>query len=176
MLRLNLSKLRINFIGILLITIGLLLLIGQFSFSGEIENQLPPLQKYPIPATLSEWKDINEDNYFDEIKPHLVGYLLWLKFPVNIYVESPSSDLSTFNYDKFLKWQKIAEKSVSVWQQYFPLKLVQEEKNADILIYRRQPKLDLILNPDTGLYDSLQAKAATTSLKFYLSKTIPPTK
>ncbi len=163
---------RQKFIYLWLITITLI------SFSSNvltenIENKLPPLQTHPLPPELQSWQSDNPDNYFTEIKPHLVGYLLWLDFPVKVYLESPPTNLPESSRLKFQKWQEIAEKAIAVWHPYLPLIIVREEKEADILIYRRQPKLEAKLNPETGLYDLPRAKAATTTIKFYLSKTQP---
>jgi predicted Zn-dependent protease len=139
----------------------------------NIEDKLPPLQTYPLPASLENWQQDNVDNYFAEIKPHLVGYLLWLDFPIKVYLESPSENLPESSYLKFQTWQQLAEKALDIWQTYLPLTRVLEEKEADILIYRRQPPLKSKLNPETGLYDLPRAKAATTTVKFYLSETQP---
>lgn len=157
-----------------LIIIGFSLILStNYAFSQDIKDKLPPLQTYPLPLSLQNWHSENNDNYFTEIEPHLVGYLLWLNFPVKVYLESPPDDLPTSSYQKFLRWQEITRKAIAVWHPYLPLTEVKTEKEADILIYRRQPSLDAKLNPETGLYEIPRAKAAVTQIKFYLSDTNP---
>ena len=161
-----------QFIYLWLITLCLIFLANS-ALTEEIEPKLPPLQTYSLPLSLQNWQDDSSDNYFSEIKPHQVGYLLWSHFPVKVYVESPPMELSESSYLRFKSWQQIAAKAIAIWHPYLPLTKVEEETEADILIYRRQPERKAKLNPETGLYDLPRATAATTTIKFYLTESQP---
>ncbi|WP_421656222.1 hypothetical protein [Leptothermofonsia sp. ETS-13] len=53
-------------------------------------SNLPPLQAHPLPPSLEKWQDRqNAGDYFDQIKPVDVGYLIWSKFPVTVFIEPP---------------------------------------------------------------------------------------
>ncbi len=138
------------------------------------DTNLPPLQVHPLPVSLQHWTAHNQGDYFSEIEPHLAGYLIWSHFPVKVYLQSPDADLSPAGLTQFQEWQKASKIAIASWNPYLPLIEVDTPENADILIYRRYPEFKAEINPDTGLYNLPRAKAATTTVKFYLTKTQTP--
>lgn len=158
---------------VLLILCTLIILIN-FSISVKAkESNLPPLKVHPLPTTLQQWKAETEDNYFQEIQPHLAGYLIWSNFPIKVYIQTPDDNLSPAGLSQFQQWQKAVRMSIESWNPYLSLIEVENSDKADILIYRRYPQIKAEINPETGLYNLPRAKAATTSVKFYLTQTPP---
>ena len=160
-----------NFLGIILLVI--ISIISFSSFTIGIEDKLPPLQTYPLPSSLENWSTSNPDNYFEQIEPHAVGYLIWSDFPIKVYLQSPDDNLSPSARLKFSKWQEAAKIAIATWNSYLPMTEVESVEAADILIYRRSPQLKAEINPETGLYNLPRVKAATTSIKFYFTDTQP---
>ncbi len=158
--------------GILIITLFLTFSLS-LTTSAKEEKKLPPLQIYPLPISLQNWTSDNQDNYFEQIKPHLVGSLIWTNFPVKVYLESPESNLSASALLEFEQWQKATQTAINIWHPYLSMMQIENETEADILIYFSQPEFKAKLNPETGLYDLPRIKAATTSIKFYVTKTNP---
>jgi predicted Zn-dependent protease len=146
----------------------LLIFNVQNTVSG-IEDKLPPSQSYNLPLSLQNWHSDNQDNYFQQIKAHQVGYLIWSSFPVKVYLENSPKDLSPSALSKFQEWQKAVYLAIERWNPYLPMTVVDLEQEADILIYDRQPELKAELDPATGLYKLPRVKAATTSVKLYWS-------
>lgn len=157
--------------AIFLITLSLILSLN-YSVTAQ-ENNLPSLQVYPLPMSLQNWTNDYQNDYFNQIKPHAVGYLIWSDFPIKVYLESPESDLSPSALSEFKQWQKAAEMAIALWNPYLSMIQVNREEEADIIIYRRYPEFKAEVNPETGLYNLPRVKAATTSVKFYLSETTP---
>lgn len=170
----NLKRIRKNNPNLILIILFSLIIILNITISVKAkENKLPPLKVHPLPITLQKWQGETQDDYFQEIQPHLAGYLIWSNFPVKVYIQSPDDNLSPAELTQFQQWQKAARISIESWNHYLPLIEVENSTNADIFIYRRQPQIKPEINPDTGLYNLSPAKAATTSVKFYLTQTSP---
>ena len=164
-------KSNIKFILLILCTLTILL---NFSiFLKAKENNLPPLKIHPLPTNLQQWKGETQDNYFQEIQPHLAGYLIWSHFPIKVYIQPPNDNLSPAGLTQFQQWQKAVRISIESWNPYLPLIEIENADKADILIYRRHPQIKAEINPETGLYNLPRAKAATTTVKFYLTETQP---
>ena len=160
-----------------IIVIFIMALLLTFTLSDSIEgkeDQLPPLRVYPLPETLANWQHTNQEDYFSQIKSHPVGYLIWTEFPIKVYLESPSDNLSPSALQQFQQWQKAAQKAIDFWNPYLSMIIVEQESQADIFIYRRPPQLKAKLNPQTGLYDLPRIRAATTSVKFHFDESSPP--
>lgn len=164
-------KVRLNFI--LVFFLAILMVSLTYSVKAKDTN-LPPLQVHPLPVSLQNWTSDNQENYFNQIEPHLAGYLIWSHFPVKVYLQSPDPNLSPSGLSEFGLWQKAAKMAIASWNPYLSLIEVDSTENADILIYRRYPEFKAEINPETGLYNLPRAKAATTSVKFYITKTQPP--
>jgi predicted Zn-dependent protease len=137
------------------------------------DRQLPPLQTYPLPVALENWISDDPDDYFSQIKLHGVGYLIWSDFPIKVYLQSPESDMSPSALSNFEQWQQAVKIAIKTWNPYLPMKEINSEAEADILIYRRRPQLKTEIDPETGLYKLPPIKAATTSIQFYLANDNP---
>jgi predicted Zn-dependent protease len=167
----KLVKLVLN--PILLIFLVTLIVVNFGHFVRAENNNLPPLQVHPLPVSLQNWTSDIQEDYFKEIEPHLAGYLIWSTFPVKVYLQSPDTNLSPAGLKDFQQWQKAANMAIATWNRYIPLISVETSEDANILIYRRYPEFKAEINPETGLYNLPRTKAATTTVKFYLTQTKP---
>jgi predicted Zn-dependent protease len=147
---------------ILLAFIASLLII--VSESQKVNSyETPPLQVHPLPSTLAKWQaPIAVGDYFTEIKPTSVGYLIWSEFPIKIYIEH-----STNINEPFQLWAKAVGKAVEEWNSYLPLVRVKELELADIIIWRSRPSLKAKINRETGLFDIAPARFAQTRYELY---------
>lgn len=164
-----------SFFGTILLTTIMVFIFSHFVVASDITNRLPPLKTYPLPSFLASLNVDDKGDYFEEIEPHLVGYLIWTQFPVKVYLDSPKKDLPESSYQRYLQWRQAAQSAIASWQPYIPLEIVPKEDEADILIYRRLPPLRGRVNPETGLFDLPRITAATTRIQFYLSDSQPRT-
>jgi predicted Zn-dependent protease len=130
---------------------------------------LPPLKVHALPSSLATWKPNNQGDYFQQIKSTPLGYLVWSKFPLKVYVDSITPENTAAN-QRFQQWTVTAKKAIAEWNVYLPLQETAEKDRADILILRSQAERAVKLNPDTGLYDIPRAIAAQTNYQFYLTK------
>jgi predicted Zn-dependent protease len=127
----------------------------------ELENILP--KPHPLPETLQQWQDSSGD-YFSEIESiSSVGYLIWSKFPVTVYIHTPTEEqLETFEGKSLQTWVNFVSQAVAEWSVYFPLQIIDDPETADIAIWRRRPGLRL---SETG--EILPARSAEASYQLY---------
>lgn len=119
---------------------------------------LPALQAHPLPPSLAQWQDpTGSGDYFSEVKPLTVGYLIWSRFPVKVFVEPASSPSSQ-------QWANAVLKAVQEWSFYLPLEAIQDSKTADIAIWHRRPPLRMSPEGNLG-----RARSAETRYEFYIS-------
>lgn len=127
--------------------LGLSLALG-LSYSRGLANShqdqqitLPPLQTHPVPPTLQAWETsllnspktaTSSPDYFDQVKPTEVGYLVWSRFPILVYIQPPDSPTAQ-------AWIAAAHAAVQEWQAYLPLKLSSDPTTADITIQANRP-------------------------------------
>ena len=136
----------------------------------SIDHSLLPIAKvHPLPNSLAEWEDKNnQEDYFTQIKPTPVGYLIWSQFPVKIYVAkltlSPDNSASSIRQQQ---WIEAVRKAIAEWSIYLPLQETDNPEIADINIARSTPERKVKLDPATGLYDIPRAITAQTSYQFY---------
>ena len=79
-------------------TIAVLFVFLQASFARSLaqpsqpqtSEQLPALQAHPLPPSLSQWRSDSSENYLAAIQPTLVGYLIWSRFPIKVFIEPAS--------------------------------------------------------------------------------------
>lgn len=131
---------------------------------------LPPQQAHPLPPSLANWEDsTHAGDYFAEVKPSPVGYLVWSHFPVRVFLEQPLTPLeeSASNH-RWNVWVEAVIQAVNEWGEYLPLEVVTEEETADIVIARSRPPLEATLNPETGQFQIPRAQTAQTRYQFYL--------
>ncbi len=120
---------------------------------------LSPQKNHPLPSTLARWQDeTNSGDYFDEIKPTKYGYLIWSQFPVKVYLET----LNTVNNNQSQKWIEAVSQTVEEWNNYLPLKIVENPELADIIILRKSPPLKF--TPGSRIP---RARSAETRYKVY---------
>lgn len=144
------------------------------SISQEENSTLPGLRNYPLPETLKNWQWENQEDYFSNLDSHPLGALIWYNFPVKVYIQSPDSDLSPSGLQAFQQWQKAVQEAIAVWQPYIPMRQINNQEEADIIILRQSPVLKAKINPETGLYNLPRNRAATTRVRFSLSQDNPP--
>lgn len=120
---------------------------------------LAPQKTHPLPSTLARWQDeTNSGDYFDEIKPTKYGYLIWSQFPVKVYLETPN--INSNNQSQ--QWIKAVSQTVEEWNNYLPLKIVENPEVADIIILRKSPPLKF--TPGSRIP---RARSAETRYKVY---------
>lgn len=147
------------------------LLIKAVRSQPNLTEDLPPLKVHPLPEFLVEWQDrANHHDYFDQIDSTPLGYLIWSKFPVKVYVKKSRNTEESAANQRFQQWTAAVKGAIAEWQVYFPLEVVAAPETADIIVLRSQPSRAVKLNPDTGLYDIPRAVAAQTNYKFYLTQ------
>ncbi|MBE9167888.1 peptidase [Pleurocapsales cyanobacterium LEGE 06147] len=146
------------------------------SQSSPSAPNLPPPRIHPLPASLAQWQaqDRTED-YFAQIESTSLGYLIWSKFPIKVYLEQPKNlqDNSASNLH-FQQWVDAVREAIAEWNIYLPLTEVAEAELADMTIARSSPSREIKLNRETGLYDIGRATTARTSYEFYLQEDNPP--
>ncbi|HEY9596850.1 MAG TPA: peptidase, partial [Cyanophyceae cyanobacterium] len=155
------------------IAIGLLVTstrIGLGQNSSSLPSSLPTPQIHPLPSPLAQWQDTsNQGDYFSEIKPTPVGYLVWSQFPVKVYVERPSNPTeSSSSVQRFQAWGNAVLQAIQEWSVYLPLEVIEQPTQADISILRSRPPLQASVNRETGQLNLPRARAAETRYKFYL--------
>ena len=134
---------------------------------------LPPPNAHPLPPTLAQWQDItNSGDYFSQVQPTEVGYLVWSQFPVTVYAERPASVVGSGGEnqgeprDRAAKrpWMDAVLQAIAEWQAYIPLELVDSPETADITIWRQRPPLRL--DPNGQLP---RVRAAETTYELFVS-------
>jgi predicted Zn-dependent protease len=124
------------------------LLVGLLSLAS---SPLPLPSPHPLPDSLARWQDSNNaGDYFDQVNPVSVGYLVWSQFPVTVYVESlkPAEEASAFTKQRSQAWINAVLKAVQEWNVYLPLQRVQQQEKADITILRTAPPIRF--EPEAG--------------------------
>ena len=123
------------------------------------KQSLPALKAHLLPSTLREWQDTsNSGDYFSEIKPTPVGYLVWSQFPVKIYITT----LNKLPQKQAQTWVENVSQVISEWQNYLPLEIVDRADIADITIERKAPPLQFDRNRKLS-----RARSAQATYKFY---------
>ncbi|MCL1474188.1 peptidase [Argonema antarcticum] len=150
----------------------LVLAVGQWRGIPLSAANLPPLQAHPLPPGLAQWQDTaNSGDYFSEVKPTEVGYLVWSKFPIKVYIfmgeESPANNSSSSK-----KWVEAVLQAVQEWSVYLPLEVVNQPDDAEITILRSRPPLRPSLDPSTGQLQLPRVRSAETSYEFYIRKSL----
>ncbi|MBD1941873.1 peptidase [Coleofasciculus sp. FACHB-712] len=127
-------------------------------------TSLPTLQAHVLPPTLLQWQDTsNSGDYFSQVKPTPVGYLVWSQFPVKVFVEMPETSTAS------QQWASAVLKAVQEWRVYLPLQVVEQSEIADIKIVRSLPPLKPSFNRRTGEFHLPRARSAETRYEFYLN-------
>ncbi|MBW4643376.1 MAG: peptidase [Goleter apudmare HA4340-LM2] len=125
----------------------------------KISLPISPQKPHPLPQTLAEWQDSsNSGDYFAQITPVQVGYLVWSQFPVRVYVESPTG----VSNQQAQVWEQSVLEAVQEWSTYLPLLIVSQPEVADIKIVRKAPPLQISRGDKVP-----RARSAQTSYETY---------
>ena len=130
--------------------------------------RLPPLQPHPLPSNLAQWHSDSEvGNYFSAVEASPLGYLVWSQFPVKVYLalEADSSP-----HQRLQDWVKAVTTAIQEWNDYLPLKQVEDRAEANIIIARSRPPLNTTRNAETGLREFSRARNARTRYEFDLNE------
>jgi len=123
---------------------------------------LSPSKPHPLPATLAQWYDqTNSGDYFLEVKPTKVGYLVWSQFPIKVYIQQPQ--LESSDADILQSWANEVLQIIHEWSVYLPLQVIAQPEGADIKIMRSSPPLRIAPN------QMPRARSAETSYEFYIN-------
>ncbi len=145
---------------------------GFNSLAPSASNPLPQLKAHPLPSSLAKWQGIKSDqDYFANIKTTPVGYLIWSKFPITVYVEIPPQPDNSAENLRFQQWYEAIKNAIAEWNVYLPLQQIDNSKIADIVISRSSVTRKVQLDPETGLYNIPRAITAQTQYEFYLDAT-----
>ena len=128
------------------------------------QTPVPPQKPHPLPSTLARSQNnTNSGDYFAEIKPTKYGYLIWSQFPVKVYLETPN----IANSNQSEEWVETVSQTVEEWNNYLPLKIVENSAAADITIVRKSPPLQF--TPGSKIP---RARSALTSYEVYTKHNI----
>lgn len=98
---------------------------------------VPELRSHPLPASLAQWSDPQaQGDYFEQIQPTQVGYLIWSNFPIKVYI-APAIAVGSLTETL---WRTSVVKAVAEWQPYLSLNLVEQPELADITIAPLKPQ------------------------------------
>jgi len=129
--------------------------------SPQTEAKLPASQPHPLPSSLAQWTiQAEEGDYFSQVEPSPLGYLVWSQLPVQVYLDLRSS------HDGQQKWVKAVMTAVREWDAYIPLQRISNRDQADIIIARSRPPLNTTRNPKTGKLEFSRARSARTRYEF----------
>jgi len=144
-------------------TILLILLLSSPSPS-QMSPKLPPSKPHPLPPKLAQWETVAEvGDYFSEVEATPLGYLVWSKFPVKVYLDlSPAKQRED--------WEEAVETAIAEWNRYLPLQPVRDRAQANIIIARSRPPLNTTRNPETGRIEFFRARSARTRYEFDLAE------
>ncbi|MEH2322618.1 MAG: peptidase [Nostoc sp.] len=132
----------------------------------DLINSLPssPSKPHPLPPTLAKWQDnTNSGDYFSQVTPTQVGYLVWSQFPVRVYVEPPKG----ISEKQAQAWVNAVLQGVQEWSNYLPLTVVEQSEIADITIARKAPPLQI--SPGSNI---TRARSAQTTYELYTSNKV----
>lgn len=126
----------------------------------SLPNLFPSLRVHPLPPTLAQWRDnTQQGDYFLDVQPTEVGYLVWSRFPVTVFIEPVGDSPLSFERDRAQAWVEAVTQAVHEWSSYFPLAIA-DSPDADITIWRRSPPLQ-------RQQGSLRARSAETRYTLY---------
>ncbi|MBD2205200.1 peptidase [Calothrix sp. FACHB-1219] len=124
----------------------------------------PSPKPHPLPPTLAQWQDnTNSGDYFGEITPTQVGYLVWSQFPIKVYIETPT----TINSQQAQAWVNSVLQAAQEWNAYLPLLIVEKPEVADIKILRKAPPLQI--SPTDKIP---RARSALTTYELYTNNKV----
>jgi predicted Zn-dependent protease len=121
-----------------------------------------PLQVHPLPEVLDRWQDPDsQGDYFANVQTTPVGYLVWSKFPVKVYIE-----VLPLSNERSQEWGSAVSDAVASWGVYLPLERVDRYDLADITILQQRPP------PERFPDGTFRARSALTRYEFYRHQNI----
>jgi len=109
-------------------------------------DRLPKPQAHPLPPSLQRWREAarsptpSRDNnagedYFDQITPSPVGYLVWSRLPITVALPPTPAAAD--------RWRGAVLQAIADWQAYLPLVILDspDPQPADITITLGNPTL-----------------------------------
>ena len=131
--------------------------------SSEPPADFPDPKSHPLPSALAAW-EVKEEvgDYFSEIKESPLGYLVWSEFPITVFLDLSASK------PREQEWVEAVETAIAEWNDYIPLKEVDDRATADIIIARSRPPVNIQRNPETGQREFGRARTARTRYEFDL--------
>jgi predicted Zn-dependent protease len=166
----NFLLLRFSPLTLALFAMTTSLFLGFYQVKAEdLPYHLPDLALHSLPISLQKFQGLEgSGDYFEQIKPSQLGYLIWSDFPVKVFVDEPTEDKnSSATALRFHQWTEAVREGIAQWNSYLPLEEVETEETADIIIQYQSPPIETKLNPATGTYDVSPARAAQTRYQFY---------
>ncbi|MBW4615222.1 MAG: peptidase [Desmonostoc vinosum HA7617-LM4] len=154
---------------VLTISTGLLVIFTNLHFNKALSANYflslsSPPKPHPLPTTLAQWQDsTNSGDYFSQVSPTQVGYLVWSKFPVKVYVEPPKA----ISEQQAQAWVTKVLQAVQEWSVYLLLTIVEQPDGADITIMRKAPTLQT--SPGSNIP---RARSAQTFYELYTSNQV----
>ncbi|MDB9540023.1 peptidase [Anabaenopsis arnoldii] len=140
----------------LFISTGLLVVLTNLPSIATVVNT--SYTTHPLPPSLAQWQDhTNSGDYFDQVAKTGVGYLIWSKFPIQVYIQPPT----TANHTQAQAWVNTVIETVQEWNVYLPLVVVDKPEIADITIIRQVPPLQFTRGHPP------RARSAQTTYKVY---------
>lgn len=131
----------------------------------RVEQVTPGI--HPLPPSLVRWQSAQQTgDYFDQIQPVSVGYLVWSQFPIKVFVE-PLGALTpgSFESRRARAWINAMQAAIAEWNVYLPLQQISQADEANITIWRQTPPLRLETTK-TGLQVP-RARTAETRFELY---------
>ncbi len=140
----------------LFISTGLLVVLTNLPSIATVVNT--SYTTHALPPSLAQWQDhTSSGDYFDQVAKTRVGYLIWSKFPIQVYIQPPT----TANHPQDQAWVNTVIETVEEWNVYLPLVVVDKPEVADITITRQVPPLQFTRG------DHPRARSAQTTYKLY---------
>lgn len=155
----------------LLLSLGMAIALNFTFHSTKLTAQsLPEAAIHPLPETLTQWQPEPSAlrDYFEQIQPTPLGYLIWSDFPVTIFYSDIDPDLSPNQQQTQLNWDKAVQQAIANWSEFLPLQTIDDAEQADILILREPPPVQKTVNPETGETEFSFARNAETRYRLYL--------
>jgi predicted Zn-dependent protease len=139
-----------------------------------IPTTFPTPAVHPLPLTLAQWNDPSQSgDYFDQINPVNVGYLVWSEFPIKVFVEPLGPEVpGSFEARQAQTWVEAMQTAIAEWHAYLPLQAVTQPAEADITIWRKAPPLRLA-PAISGQPLIPRARTAETRFELYTQPKIP---
>ena len=132
--------------------------------------KLPPLQAHPLPPTLAQWQPSSQDDYFSAIQAIEVGYLVWSRFPVKVYVQpvdpAANQSVNPYDHDRAQAWVTAVTQAVQDWTPFLPLAIVPSPVGADIQVLRTVPPLQQA----SGGTSPPRVRSAETRYKLFVDR------